>query len=569
MRATRIATALLLPCAVLPASADAPPVPVVVRSVQIARGHGGLVGLSAPDPLDRFGSALATVGDVNGDGVSDLAAGAPFQDDGVPAGGGGVWILFLDPGGSVVGHQEISEIRGGLGNVLDALDMFGGALAAIGDLNGDGIPDVAAGAPGDDEGAADSGAVWILFLKADGTLLDRRKIGELSGGFAGGLSAADRFGASLAWLGDLDGDGFGELAVGAPGTDVGGSNAGAVWILSLLPDGTVRREHRIDASAPGLSGAQDTGDAFGESLAALGDLDGNGTRELAVGAVGDELPGQGFGSVFVLFLRADATPASFTALAPGLAGFASDGFPTGAFGAGLACPGDVDGDGLDDLAAGDYLNREGALGATSQGAVWILLLAADGTVRAQQKFGALQGNLDHPLPDNAYFGFSVAAIGDLDGDGRGDLAVGAPQDPLGGALAGSVQILFLNHRASEAMRNAGTNPQSLSAVPPVLGAPWTATVNLATTGHAFAQVLGYESGLDVPLSGGQTLLVNVADPQGELLALPLLGGPLAQFQIPVPNDPALAGRCLSVQAIHALGVAPFALSNAVDLVIGF
>ncbi len=560
---------ILLLCAAPAALADAPAVPVVVERAHIARNQGGLVGAGVPDVLDRFGSALAPLGDLDGDGIVDLAVGAPFQDDGFPAGGGGVWVLFLRSDGSVRAHQEISEVAGGLGNALDTLDMFGDAVAALGDLDGDGFEDLAVGAPGDDDGAGAAGAVWILFLDANGSVRDQRKISNLGGGFSGALAAGDAFGSALAFLGDLDGDGFEELAVGAPGTDAGALNAGGVWILSLLDDGTVRDERRLDATTGSLAGAIDARDAFGESLAALGDLGGDGTVELAVGAVGDELSGQGFGSVFVLSLLADGTPVGQQPIAPGLGGMVGDGFAPGAFGVGLAALGDLDGDGVGDLAAGDSLNREGAPGPFTKGALWLLLLNADGTVREQRKLGALQGNLGFALPDDGYFGLAVAALGDLDGDGRIDVAVGAPQDPSGGSLAGAVHCLFLNHLATASVRNGGTNPLSLSSSLPALGTTWTVSVDLSTSGHAFAQLLAYETGLDVPLAGGQTLLVNVADAGGELLGFGLNGGPLALFQAPVPPDPALAGRCLSVQAIHALGVVPFALSNAADLVVGF
>lgn len=564
------ATWILALCAVsLPALADGSPDPQVIGSVQVGRNQGGLVGANTPDPLDRLGSALAPIGDLDGDGILDLAVGAPFQDDGFPAGGGGLWVLFLNTDGTVRAHQQISEVQGGLGAVLDTLDMFGDAVAGIGDLNGDGVEDLAVGAPGDDDGANDAGALWILFLNANGTIQDKQKLGNLSGGFTGGLAAGDQFGSSVASLGDLGNDGFLDLAVGAPGGDAGGINSGAVWIVTLLPDGTVRSERRIDGTSSGFAGAVDAGDVFGESVAALGDLNGDGTADLAVGAVGDELSGQGFGAVYVLFLNPDGSPSTYRALTFGVGGLVSDGFALGAFGAGLCSPGDADQDGIVDLAVGDYLNREGAGAVSSKGAVWILFLRADGSVRDQQKIGALQGNLGVVLPDNTHFGRALAGLGDLDGNGQRDLAVGAPQDPAGGTLAGAVHNLFLGTLASVSVRNAGTNPLSLSSNDPVLGTTWTATVDLTTTGHAFGQLLGYLTPLNVTLGSGQTLLINVADPSGEQLGQPLFGGPQAVFQIAVPNLPSMQGLCVTVQCVHALGATPFALSNALDLVVGY
>jgi hypothetical protein len=117
-------------------------------------------------------------------------------------------------------------------------------------------------------------------------------------------------------------------------------------------------------------------------------------------------------------------------------------------------------------------------------------------------------------------------------------------------------------------RNAGTNPESYSATPPVLGSTFTGTVDLTTTGHAFALVVGYLSSLNLTLSGGQVVLVNVADPVGEVLGFSIDAGPTAVFQATVPNDGALCGIRVYTQAIHVGGVIPFALSNAIDATVG-
>jgi hypothetical protein len=110
-----------------------------------------------------------------------------------------VWILFLNADGTVASETKISETTGGFGGVLNPLDNFGFSVASLGDLDGDGIDDLAVGAINDDDGNEFSeGAVWILFLNADGTVASETKTSETTGGFGGILDAGDHFGGSVA-----------------------------------------------------------------------------------------------------------------------------------------------------------------------------------------------------------------------------------------------------------------------------------------------------------------------------------------------------------------------------------
>jgi hypothetical protein len=146
---------------------------------------------------------------------------------------GAVWVLFLNPNGTVKGYQRISATAGGFGGQLDYGDSFGISAAALGDVDGDGANDFAVGAYLDDDGGLDRGAVWILFLNLNGTVKGYRKISDTAGGFGGQLDDTDVFGVSVAALGDPDGDGAIDLAVGAQLDDDGGLDRGAVWWFGL------------------------------------------------------------------------------------------------------------------------------------------------------------------------------------------------------------------------------------------------------------------------------------------------------------------------------------------------
>jgi hypothetical protein len=134
-----------------------------VKSQQkIADGAGGFDGNLDND--DHFGSAAAGIGDHDGDGIDDLAVGADQSDIG-GTDRGAVWILFLDSGGRVNSQQLIADGAGGFKGDLNDGDQFGSAVAGIGNLDGKELPDLAVGAPLDDDGGTDKGAVWILFMK--------------------------------------------------------------------------------------------------------------------------------------------------------------------------------------------------------------------------------------------------------------------------------------------------------------------------------------------------------------------------------------------------------------------
>ncbi len=409
----------------------------VLSHQKISSTEGGFAG-----PLDNgdgFGNDVASLGDLDGDGVGDLAVGATRDDDG-GTDRGAVWILFLNSDQTVKSRQKISDTEGGFTGTLDDVDAFGNGLSSLGDLDGDGVNDLAVGTPGDDDGGTNRGAVWVLFLDNDGTVKSQQKISQTEGGFTDVLGDTDElFGVTS--LGDLDGDGVGDMAVGAGRHDDGGSNRGAVWILFLNSDGTVKDQQEISDTEGGFTGMLDDEDRFGIQVAALGDLDGDGVGDLAVGADRDDDGGADLGAVWVLFLNSDGTVKNHQKISSTAGGFSGSLDTADGFSLSLAALGDLDGDGVGELAVGARWDDDGG---TDRGAVWVLFLNSDGTVKSHQKISSTEGGFTGPLNDSDAFGRGLASLGDADGDGVGDLAAGAFRDDDGGSDRGAAWILFLD-----------------------------------------------------------------------------------------------------------------------------
>ncbi len=256
------------------------------------------------------------------------------------------------------------------------------------------------------------------------------------------LNDSDQFGSSIANIGDLNGDGISDIAVGADFDDAGGSGRGAIHVMLMNSNGSISHTIEINdltANGPALNDS----DNFGFSIANIGDLNGVGISDIAVGAIGDDAGGSNSGAIHVMFMNSDGTVSStieindLTANGPVL----NDGDN---FGYSIANIGDLNNDGVLDIAVG-AINDD--TGGASRGAIHIMFMNSNDTVSHTIEINDNTAN--GPVLNNRdYFGSSIANIGDLNGDGIFDIAVGAPGDGVANIAIGAIHVMFMNSNGS-------------------------------------------------------------------------------------------------------------------------
>ena len=385
--------------------------------VKIEEGSGGF--FATLDAGDRFSREHDQAGDINGDGIIDLVVGARSDDDGATD-AGAVYILFMNNDGTVQSNQKISATQGGFTDTLLANNFFGYGVAGIGDYDGDNIPDIAVSAP-----ASTNIALYIIHLNSNGTVKSFVKNPNI---MAQGLSA----------VGDINNDGRIDLVACDPRSNQGGIQRGAIQILFFDASSNVVSANSVHISSTqgGFgTGLADNDQFGGREVAMLGDIDNDGTLEMAVGAF---MSDGGKGAIWMLSLDSNNfNVVSKLKITEGMNGFA-DTLTTGSnpngtaganFGHALSKVGDLNGDGVPDLMTG--ANQQ------SEGWGYILYLNQDKTVKTYTRINNTDGGFDLALSNEARFSRSISFVGDLRGDGTIAVNYG------GRAGAGSTGTLYL------------------------------------------------------------------------------------------------------------------------------
>ncbi len=410
--------------------------------VPATAGAGGYA-LTPQEPGD-FGFAVTgyptstwvtTMGDVNGDGIAEIVTGAPGNSDQI-AGGGRIYVEFGRATGGVsskLGDTTTSfRIDGAVLN-----DHAGVSVAAIGDQDGNGLPDLLVGTPlASPGGAAEAGIVFLVWstgLAGSVDLADVNVSGSGEGFAIRGQAAGDHAGHAVAAIADLTADGRQEILIGAPGSDAGGAEAGAAYVVFGRATDTTVLLSNVAAGTGGfrVTGAA-AGDAAGSALAAIADLNGDGLSEILVGAPGSDAGGADAGAVYVVFGKASTTAVSLGTIGLGTGGWRITGTNPGeGLGGAIAVLGDVNGDGLSDML----------LGAADRAYV-VFGKAGTAEVSLADVEAGIGGFAILPEAAGDLAALSVAGGGDLNRDGIADIVIGASHNAEGGADAGAVYVVW-------------------------------------------------------------------------------------------------------------------------------
>lgn len=406
--------------------------PAIVDLGDVAMGQFGF-RIDGTELAGEAGMRVADGGDVNGDGLDDIVIATTEAAGGM----GQVWVVFGKDDGATVDLDDVALGMGGFTITNDATgEDFGISIDGGGDVNGDGLDDVIIGAPG----SGNAGQAYVVHGKADGAEVTVADLEAGTGGFVlNGQVVGDDAGTAVAMVGDINGDGYDDVAVGAPFAGTVPDSGRTYIVHGRTETDSLALSDILGGMGGFVANGEGVDDQSGTAIDGGHDVNGDGLDDIVIGAEQADPNGGNSGAAYVVFGK--TTGSQVNLVNPGSAGFAINGIAgLDVAGSDVSMPGDVNGDGRADVLVGASGAEDDVI---FQGQAYVVFGKTD--TEEVELSDVLAGDGGYGLDGEAggnFLGLVTGGASDVDGDGFADLLFGCANADFAGPNAGRAYVVF-------------------------------------------------------------------------------------------------------------------------------